>query len=112
MGSGDVKQPSKPAGPAAEYLYTVSGDIWNGVSVVRARILKRTPNGMKVERGRAVGINAVISYEDARRRGIVGSAYVAVIEWRAKLKKTRDEMIDELAQIEKMLKGPDPKENF
>ena len=102
----------KPVEPAPEYLYTIVGDVWNGQRVERARILKRTPNGMKVEHATSIGFNAVISYEDARRRGIVGSAHVAVIEWRAKLKKQRNELIDELAQIEKVLKGPDPKENF
>ena len=81
-------------------------------TVNRARILKRTPNGMKMDRAYAIGFNAMISYEDARRRGIVGSSRVAVIEWRARLKKQRDEMIDELAQIERVLAGPDPEENF
>ena len=28
------------------------------------------------------------------------------------LKKRRDELLEELAQVEKVLKGPDPEENF
>lgn len=50
--------------------------------------------------------------ENAQRRGIVGSAHVAIIEWREHLKKRRDELLEELAQVKKVLKGPDPEENF
>lgn len=98
--------------PEPEYVYAVTGDVWNGQCVDRARILKRTANGIKLVRGHAVGVNIAASFAECRRRGIAGSAHVAVAEWRAKLKKRRDELIDELAQIEKVLKGPDPKENF
>jgi len=111
-----MRQPSKPAEPASEHLYAVVGDIWSTPSVERARILKRTPSGLKMERSFVSGSTAVggtfISFEDCRRRRIVGSAHVAIIEWRSMLKKRRDELLEELAQVEKVLKGPDPEEDF
>lgn len=110
-----MKKPAEPAPktvPPVEYLYAVVGDLWGTLRIDRVRLLKRTATMCKVERGAATGYNTNISYDDARRRGIVGSARVAVIEWRARLKKQRDALIDELAQIEKVLAGPDPKENF
>lgn len=102
---------NKPA-PEPEYLYAVLGDIWNSRRVARARILKRTANSVWTERGHAVGFNARISFDECRRRGITGSAHAAIIEWRAQLKKKRDELLDEIAQIEKVLARPDPKVDF
>ena len=104
--------------PEPEYLYAVVGDIWDEDKprVARTRILKRTPGGLKMERSFVSGSTAAggtfISFENCRRRGIVGSAHVAIIEWRERLKKRRDELLEELAQVEKVLKGPDPEEDF
>lgn len=103
---------SKPSEPAAEYLYAVVGGLWDERFIDRVRLLKRSPLTLRVESGPAVGHKRIISYDECHRKGIVGSPHVAVIEWRDRLKKQRDEMIDELKQIEKVLAGPDPEEDF
>lgn len=102
----------KPAEPAPEYLYAVVGSLWDTRFVDRVRLLKRSANTYKVESGPASGHRRVIGYEEGRRIGLVGSSHVAIIEWRAKLKKQRDDLIDEITQIEKVLAGPDPEEDF
>jgi hypothetical protein len=103
----------KKTEPAPEYLYRVVGDLWDPVRYIgRVQLLKRSENTCKVESGSASGHKRVISYDEMRRIGLVGSTRVAVIEWRMRLKKQHDDLIDELKQIEKVLAGPDPEEDF
>lgn len=96
-----------------EYLYTVVGDLWDPpYTVKRTRLLKRRSNSFEVEGGEASEYKRIIKPHDMRRMGLVGSVHVAVLEWRAKMKKRRDELVDELVLVEKALAGPDPEEDF